>query len=243
MFGILTVWLRGRSLPWLVDRLSCSHIGNSDQILQVGWWAPVCALPGFVLAGRGRDFWGTQKRFPLQCLAVRSRAARALLLRLPFCHFLLAVCYVPPSCSTSALSTSRPYLTPSGAPAPRRCCGGRRRLFGGRRGSTASAMRSKAGATTTCGCTRPRRSLKSRRFAPNGGQGGAASDPPPVLAVLALNGKVGAAPDRAAADEVVLCALDRMAVAEASLGTLPMRCNVLAWHGRCCTRPCPPRSA
>lgn len=33
IFGILCMLLRGRSIPWLVDRLSCSTIGNSDEIL------------------------------------------------------------------------------------------------------------------------------------------------------------------------------------------------------------------
>lgn len=33
VFGILCMLLRGRSVPWLVDRLSCSTIGNSDEIL------------------------------------------------------------------------------------------------------------------------------------------------------------------------------------------------------------------
>lgn len=31
MAGILSIILRGRSVPWLVDNLFCSHIGNSDQ--------------------------------------------------------------------------------------------------------------------------------------------------------------------------------------------------------------------
>ena len=43
--GIVTIFLRGRSVPWLVDRLSCSHIGNSDQILQYLGAAHVPALP------------------------------------------------------------------------------------------------------------------------------------------------------------------------------------------------------
>ena len=32
-FGILTLLVRGRTIPWLVDRMTCSSIGNSDQIL------------------------------------------------------------------------------------------------------------------------------------------------------------------------------------------------------------------
>lgn len=31
--GLLSVFLRGRTVPWLVDRQSCSIIGNSDEIL------------------------------------------------------------------------------------------------------------------------------------------------------------------------------------------------------------------
>lgn len=33
IFGILCIFLRGRSIPWLIDKKSCSCIGNSDQIL------------------------------------------------------------------------------------------------------------------------------------------------------------------------------------------------------------------
>ena len=43
--GILTIFLRGRSLPWLTDRLSVSHIGNSDQILQFLSAAYVPSMP------------------------------------------------------------------------------------------------------------------------------------------------------------------------------------------------------
>eukprot|EP00808_Paulinella_micropora_P012377 g35586.t1 len=31
--GLLSIFLRGRSVPWLTDRQSCSHIGNSDEAL------------------------------------------------------------------------------------------------------------------------------------------------------------------------------------------------------------------
>jgi hypothetical protein len=31
--GILSATFRGRSVPWLVDKKACTHIGNSDEIL------------------------------------------------------------------------------------------------------------------------------------------------------------------------------------------------------------------
>lgn len=40
--GILSIFVRGRSVPWLVDRLSCSHIGNSDEAL---WYLSAVHVP------------------------------------------------------------------------------------------------------------------------------------------------------------------------------------------------------
>ncbi len=40
--GILSASLRGRSVPWLVDRVSCSRIGNSDEAL---WYLAAVHVP------------------------------------------------------------------------------------------------------------------------------------------------------------------------------------------------------
>lgn len=48
--GILSVLLRGRSVPWLVDRQSCSLIGNSDEAL---WYLSAVHVPG--MKGRARE--------------------------------------------------------------------------------------------------------------------------------------------------------------------------------------------
>lgn len=47
--GILSVFIRGRSVPWLVDRQSCSLIGNSDEAL---WYLSAVHVPGMEGAAR-----------------------------------------------------------------------------------------------------------------------------------------------------------------------------------------------
>lgn len=40
--GILSIFARGRTVPWLVDRQSCSRIGNSDEAM---WYLSVVHVP------------------------------------------------------------------------------------------------------------------------------------------------------------------------------------------------------
>ena len=47
--GILSIMLRGRTVPWLVDRQSCSLIGNSDEAI---WYLSAVHVPCMTRQGR-----------------------------------------------------------------------------------------------------------------------------------------------------------------------------------------------